>query len=88
MSEHLEIVALRWYPAGMVTAPEAVIGFVALVDRTPGHPPYFKVYIGLAGGTDGRLDADRIARHGAPILDEAMARHLAGPRWKKLPYAL
>lgn len=82
-----EVHALRWYPAGMVTAPDAVIGFAALIDRGPGHDPYFKVYVGLAGGSDTQLDAERIARHGAPILDEVMARHLAGPRWKKLRYA-
>jgi len=83
----LEIVPLRWYPAGIEMAPGAVIGLVALIDRGAGHEPFFKVYIGLAGGSDSRLDADRIARHGAPIMDEAMARVLAGARWKKLHYA-
>lgn len=76
-----EIIALRWYPAHLNATQ--VIGLVGLADRQAG---VFKVYIGVASGQDGRADALHIARHGAPILDEVMARHLAGPRWKKLAY--
>lgn len=72
----VEVFALRWYnpPYG------PVIGFVGLIDRNAADP-FFKVYIGTAGGDDVDDDTARIARRGHPLLDEVLARHLVGEHY-------
>lgn len=77
-----EATALRWYSQG----PGRCIGFVLVADREVPEP-YFKVYIGIGTGFNEKYDTALIAGSGMPLLDEVMARGLAGERAEGLRYA-
>jgi hypothetical protein len=64
----IEITSLRWY---------GTIGFVLVTDVDE-DGAYFKVYVGNGSGWNTQADARYIATAGMPVLDEVLARHLAG----------